>query len=509
MKKNSQFASVIGCLYETYVKYPTRKACCDDKTVITYGELWKNSHIVAKHIHKNFSRQKPVPILMKKSCITLEIIWGIIKAGNCYCIVDPNLPQIRINKILEELKAERAVSDTKYKNKLPQKVDFIDCNEVLTGNYEVVKDEVDKIINQIIDVDPLYVMFTSGSTGTPKGVVVSHRSVMDFIGYFVQIFDITENDVLGNQAPWDFDVSVKDIFSAAWTGACLQIIAKKYFSFPVELVKLLEEKKVTTLTWAVSALCILSSQGLLESQKPNFIKKIIFSGESMPVKHYNVWRKAYPDAMFVNVYGPTEITCNCSYFFVEGLYGENDSIPIGQSFPNERIFLLNENGKLIEPSNIGAIGEVYVSGTAVSQGYYNNDIASKSSYIQNPLNDSYREIVYKTGDLAYYNSEGNLCYAGRKDFQIKHMGHRIELLEIEQEVYALNGISAVCCAYVNNEIYCFVAGNVSDSEVMTHLRRMFPIFMIPKRTVVLKEMPLNKNGKIDRQQLERLADDYR
>ena len=509
MRTEDLSCSVVKHLYDTYMRYPQRRACCDDTDTITYEQLWQKSHIAAHNIQVVFPPRKPVPVVLKKSCITLEIIWGIIKAGGCYCIIDPALPHERVSKMLSELKAERVISDRKYGKLLPQGVNLLDWQEMLAGDYEVIAERVDQLVSLIIDVDPLYVMFTSGSTGTPKGVVVSHRNVIDFIRYFVRIFDITEQDVLGNQAPWDFDVSVKDIFSAAWTGACLQIIAKKYFSFPVELAKLLDEKKVSVLTWAVSALCILSSQGLLSGNKPNSIRKVIFSGEAMPTKQYNIWRRAYPEALFVNVYGPTEITCNCTYFVVQGIYDEKESIPIGKAFPNERVFLLNDQKELVSSSDTGTMGEICVSGTAVSQGYYNNAMSSEAVFVQNPLNGSYREYVYMTGDLAYYNAEGNLCYAGRKDFQIKYMGHRIELLEIEQAVYAMDEIAAACCIFTNDEIKCFISGTVLEENVFIHLRRIFPPFMVPKKIIILKDMPLNKNGKIDRQKLAEMADDYR
>lgn len=509
MQNDVYSSSVVGELYKTYFKYPKRNACCDDNEEITYEYLWNSSHIAAQNILSYFLPRTPVPVVMKKSCITLELIWGIIKSGGCYCIIDPALPQSRICKMLKELKSERVISDEKYSNLLPDNIELLKWQDILSGDYEKVSANVDKAINSIIDIDPLYVMFTSGSTGTPKGVVVSHSNVRDFIHYFIQTFDITEKDVIGNQAPWDFDVSVKDIFSAAWTGACIQIISKKYFSFPIELASLLDEKRVTVLIWAVSALCILSSQGLLSSNRPRAIRKVIFSGEAMPVKQYNIWRNAYHEAMIVNVYGPTEITCNCTFYFLEGLYNENESLPIGRAFPNERVFLLNDKKEIVKSSDVGVTGEICVSGSAVSLGYYNNWLSSDTCFIQNPLNQSYREIIYMTGDLGCYNSLGDLCYLGRKDFQIKYMGHRIELLEIEQTISSFDGVSVCCCIFTNDEITCFVSGNVTESDILLNLRRDFPIYMIPKKVIVLEEMPLNKNCKIDRQKLVRIADAYR
>ena len=149
----------------------------------------------------------------------------------------------------------------------------------------------------------------------------------------------------------------------------------------------------------------------------------------MPVKHLNIWKKYLPEAMYVNVYGPTEITCNCTYHIIDREYEPGENLPIGKPFPNEKVFLLDEEDR--EVTKPGEKGEICVSGTALSLGYYNNPEQTAKAFVQNPLNQSYLEPIYRTGDLAYYGEDGNLYFASRKDFQIKHMGHRIELGEIE------------------------------------------------------------------------------
>jgi acyl-coenzyme A synthetase/AMP-(fatty) acid ligase len=275
------------------------------------------------------------------------------------------------------------------------------------------------------------------------------------------------------------------------------------FSFPMNLLDYLDDRKITTLIWAVSALCIVTTLNGFEYKVPSAINKVIFSGEVMPIKHLNAWRKQYPEAMFVNVYGPTEITCNCTYYIVDRDFGLDETLPMGHAFPNEKVFLLNDEDKLVTKKHVGQLGEICVSGTALSLGYFNNKERTDQAYVQNPLNHKYLELIYRTGDLGLYNERGEMCFASRKDFQIKHMGHRIELGEIETAINAVEGVIRVCCIYDQdeNKIIAFFEGT-TDKKTITHeLNKKLPKFMIPNVFVQVDGMPITKNGKIDRKQL--------
>lgn len=491
--------TVIRYLRDSMQKYAEKTVCAEDAVCLSYQELWDSSHTIAGNLLSRIEPRNPVPVLMKKGCDALAVMWGIIKSGGCYVMLDPMLPAERIATILKTLDAGIAVvADERTAKKLPPHIQAIRQECLKERITDEVGKQVEDRMEAICDIDPLYIMFTSGSTGRPKGVVVNHRSVVDFIDFFVEKFGITSGDVIGNQAPWDFDVSVKDIYSAIKTGAVIQVIARKYFSLPVQLAGLLKEKQVTTLIWAVSALCILSSGNILEKVKPLKIRKVIFSGEVMPVAQYNNWKRQYPDAMFVNVYGPTEITCNCTYCILNREYGEEEVLPIGRAFPNERVFLLDGQDSLVDDTMQNVTGEICVSGTAVSAGYYNAPEETEKHFVQNPLNKKYREVIYRTGDLAYYNAEGELCFLSRKDFQIKHMGHRIELSEIERTLCSVSGISQSCCIYQNKEIVAFAVGTAEPGKVAVELRKKLPQYMIPAEIRMLEELPLNKNGKVDR-----------
>ena len=220
--------------------------------------------------------------------------------------------------------------------------------------------------------------------------------------------------------------------------------------------------------------------------------------------HFQNWRHL-PDVLYVNLYGPTEITCNCNYYIVDREFTEDQTLPIGVPFPNERVFLLDEEDHLVtEP---GALGEICVSGTALALGYYRNSEKTSEAFVQNPLNHRYLEPIYRTGDLGRYEN-GELYYVTRKDFQIKHMGHRIELGEIETAFQALDGISRVCCIYdePNTKIIGFYVGELEAKEISERLTERLPRFMIPNVFRQVDVMPLTKNGKIDR---KCLMEEYR
>lgn len=467
----------------------------------TYKEIRNNAKIIGCKLSEFVKNNEPVPVFMEKGISTLEVFFGALYAGGFYSLLNVGLPDARLKQIVDVLDVDYVITDSIH---FADAKNFFDNKKILLYEDLVVGNVDEDLLLDIrskkLDVDPVYANFTSGSTGVPKGVLVGNRSIIDFIDNFVSTFGIDEGDIIANQAPFDFDVSVKDIYPALKTGATLVIVPKELFSRPAELLDFLVENKVTTMTWAVSALCLITTFHGLDYKVPLDVKRIMFSGEVMPMKHLKDWMNHLPNTTFVNLYGPTEITCNCSYHIIDR-NREYDKIPIGDAFNNEEVFLLNDKNELVTSEDVK--GEICVRGSALALGYYKNSEQTRKAFVQNPLNDKYIDYIYRTGDLGYYH-ENELYFGGRKDFQIKYLGHRIELEEIDKAIGKIEKIERVCTIFKEdkNRLCAFYIGDIDTKELHEALSKELPIFMIPNRFIKLDSMPLSKNGKIDRKALE-------
>lgn len=495
--------NVLQYLERSAAASPSNIAVADEMYACSYQELFKDARKIGSGLCQYFPAGSPVPVFMEKSVETLKLFFGAVYAGCFYVLINPEFPAPRVQAILETLNTRKIVTSHAFSEKLSAMdgLDVLFLEDLLQTPEDAAA--LDKVRENALDTDPLYANFTSGSTGVPKGVVVCHRSVIDFIEQFTSLFSITQEDVIGNQAPFDFDVSVKDIYSAMKTGARLEIIPKPLFSQPAKLLDHLCDRNITTMIWAVSALCLVTTFHGLDYRVPETVNKVLFSGEAMPMKHLKQWMSHLPEARFINLYGPTEITCNCTWHEVERGREYPDGLPIGRSFPNERVFLLDEENHLITAP--GMHGEICVTGTALALGYYNNPTQTESRFVQNPLVTAYPQRMYRTGDLGWYNEEGELFFAGRKDFQIKYMGHRIELEEIERALSGVEGVERACCVFDEKKgrLTAYYVGEIEGKDIRHTLSATLPVFMLPGTYVKLPEMPLNKNGKIDRKSLHR------
>jgi len=317
----------------------------------------------------------------------------------------------------------------------------------------------------------------------------------------VDILEVSDATVFGNQTPLYLDACLKEVFSTLKCGSTAYIIPKKLFMFPIKLIEYLNENRINTVCWVVSAFTIISSLNALVNHSPKYLKTIAFGSEVFPIKQFNRWVEALPEARFLNLYGPTEGTGMCCFYEVNRSFDKNDRIPIGKAFDNTEIFLLDDDNK---PVTEDGIGEICIRGASLTLGYYNDFEKTKEKFVQNPLNNLYPELIYRTGDLGQYNSYGELEFISRKDHQIKHMGHRIELGEIESVANNLTGIKSVCCTYnmKKKRIIIHYTGMLDQKSIINQLKNKLPQHMLPTKFKKLEEMPLTLNGKIDRVKLK-------
>jgi non-ribosomal peptide synthetase component F len=246
---------------------------------------------------------------------------------------------------------------------------------------------------------------------------------------------------------------------------------------------------------------MISAFGVLEKEPPKYLHTIAFGSEVFPIKQFNLWKKHIPHARFINLYGPTETTGMCCYYEVDRDFGSDEAIPIGKPFPNTEIILLDEDNRIPER---GEAGEICIRGTRLTLGYYNNFEKTAEVFVQNPLNSSYPELIYRTGDLGRYNEKGELVFVSRKDNQIKHMGHRIELGEIESAANSHPDVKIACCVYDErkNKIVLFYVGSVTTADMARFMKSKLPRYMVPNVLKILESMPLTTNGKLDRMALK-------
>ncbi len=491
-------STILDYLEKTAMLYPNKEAVNDGNRCLSWMELKQLSQKIAGTLSRHTEPGSPVPVLMEKSVYTLAVMLGTVYAGCFYVPVSPGLPGGRIGQILGTTKAKTVVTSEEHLQIL-QEAGY--SGKALLEKTLMSKDadmeKLTAIRNEMSEKTLLYCIFTSGSTGTPKGIIVSHGAVIRFISHFTELFTITSEDRLANQAPFDFDVSVKDIYSAVMTGAALVLVSRELFSTPPRLLDYLCDMQITTMIWASSALCLISMMKGLEYRVPEHVKKVMFSGEVMPAKQLRKWQEALPKAMFVNLYGPTEITCNCTYYVIDRKFQDEEKIPIGKAFPGRNVFLLNGKGE--EITSRGESGEICVAGESISEGYYHNQEETQKRFGFYGSADS-RERMYRTGDVGVFGEDGNLYFAGRTDFQIKHMGHRIELEEIERSMMSVEGVEKSCCVFdkANNRIIGFFVGNQESIQIRRAMKRKLPVYMIPAKLIRVDEIPLTKNGKMDR-----------
>lgn len=497
--------NILSDLNRTAREKPDKLAFSDGVSGLTFSQLHRQSRAIGTFLHQRGIYRRPVVIFMEKSPQEVAAFFGVVAGGCFYVPIDAEMPSGRIQLILDNVRSPLVICD-EHTLETARSFQLGGGEALLYADVSATEPDgeaLDAIYDRAIDTDPIYIVFTSGSTGIPKGVAACHRSVLDYVEQLSETLGFDEDTVFGSQTPLYFDACLKEVYSTIRYGATTYLIPKNLFSIPVALVEYLNEHEINTLCWVVSALTMISAFGAFDVVKPTHLHTIAFGSEVFPVKQLRLWREALPNASFTNLYGPTEGTGMCCYYHVDREFQEGESIPIGRPFPNREILLLTEEGKLAEK---GQEGEICIRGTTLTLGYYNDPERTAQSFVQNPLQTAYPELIYKTGDIGRYNEAGELLFVSRKDYQIKHMGHRVELGEVEVNVSMLPDVRMSACIYdgKRGKIVLYYVGDVPERELTGALKTKLPRYMLPNRLIRLDRLPQTPNGKIDRVTLKKM-----
>lgn len=495
--------NVLEYLGSSAARFPNKLAFADETSQFTFAQLLAAAQGLGSALaEQSPALNRPVVVLINHTAANIAAFMGVLSAGHFYVPLDLQMPLPRLRGILEELSPVALIYPAGKEEIAQALSDLCPMMAAEDGfSYPINAPLLAQRQAKILDVDPVYAIFTSGSTGAPKGIVICHRSVIDFIEWMADACQFTSQDVLGNQAPFYFDLSVKDIYLTLKCGCTTQIIPKKAFLFPTLLVDFLTERKVSALVWATSAFHLVANSGVLEQKIPSHLRTVILGGESLQAKQLNRWRAALPDVQYINLYGPTEVTVDCTWYPITRTFADEERIPIGYACANKEVFLLDET---LQPVSPGQPGELCVRGIGLSKGYFGQWDKTRAAFIQDPRNPSYPDLIYRTGDLAIMEEDGLFTFLTRQDGQIKHMGYRIELGEIETVLNSLPTIREAVCFFdqEKDRIHCAYTGSEDTKMLAKAARVMLPRYMVPNLYHRLDDMPHNPNGKIDRPKLK-------
>ena len=497
--------SLIELFEETVKKYPQKVAVIDKDREIVFSDLHRKSLQLASALMAlGIGQNRPVGVFLDKSIESVYADLGILYAGDFYMNLDIKTPAERIRNILQLVEPAAIISTTRQiksiEGIIPSTMKVILLDEA-GGTADVDSADIIGRLSTIIDTDPSCIINTSGSTGTPKGVVLNHKSFFDFIDWAIDTFHFDDDLVMGSLSPIVFDIYSFELCMLMAKASTLVVLPAHLAAFPAKILEVLEQHKVNFLFWVPTIMVNIANMDLLSAFKLESLRTVWFAGEVFPTKQYNYWHHHLPKVTFANLYGPIEITLDCTYYIINKEIPDEEPLPIGYPCRNTDILILDDEDRAVKES--GVEGELCVRGTSLAMGYYNNPEKTAAAFVQNPLNKAYPELIYRTGDIVCLNDEGLIMFKGRKDNIVKHMGYRTDLGEIEHVIInTLKLVKNGCIVYNQSEkqitLFYEAEQEIPVSEFRLQIGKVLPKYMIPTAFHHLGQLQRNANGKIDR-----------
>lgn len=497
--------NLIELFEESVRRYPEKVAVIDKERKATFSELHTRSQQLAQKLwERGVGKNRPVGVFLDKSIESVYADLGIIYSGNFYMNLDIKTPAERIRNIIQLVEPALIVSTSAQIRPIAAIIPESVAVLLLDEQDWTSQPDAEAILSRlstIIDTDPSCIINTSGSTGTPKGVVLNHKSFFDFIEWAIDTFQFGDDLVMGSLSPIVFDIYSFELCMLMARASTLVVLPAHLAAFPAKILEVLEREQVNFLFWVPTIMVNIANMDLLSAFPLKSLRTVWFAGEVFPTKQFNYWHRHLPQVTFANLYGPIEITLDCTYYIINKEIADEEPLPIGYPCRNTDILVLDDEDRLVTES--GVEGELCVRGTSLAMGYYNNPEKTAAAFVQNPLNKAYPELIYRTGDIVCYNDEGLIMFKGRKDNIVKHLGYRTDLGEIEHVIINTLKLVRNGCVVYNHDVKQLTLFYEAEREIPVPefrmaIGRVLPKYMVPTVYHRLDLLQRNANGKIDR-----------
>ena len=498
-------ANMLAYLEESASRMPDKTAFYDDRESLSYAELRLRARRIGSRLAKVSPPRTPVALLLdSRSIHNIPAMFGTLYAGCAYAPLDIAMPTDRLKLLLTLLKPSAVLTDEKGEKAFAacgiKDVPRVDYGEAAAAAVDA--EALDSIRRQSSVYDPMSILYTSGSTGIPKGSIQTHFSYVNWADATNEVYGFTEDMVFGNQSPFFYANSVLDVISPVSLGATVYLLPAGVLTFPKRMIARLRDQRVTCLCMTPSSFINIVNAGVLTPGCLPELKWGIMSGESMPWPPLKAWMEATPNADWWHYYGSTE-AFSVAVGKVSQDHEAGQRLPVGKPFSLAHILFLDEDGGEAGP---GEPGEMLVSSPWIAWGYHRDEERTRLSWTVDPLNRGWQERFFRTGDVGYLQPDGQLMVLGRRDNQIKHMGYRMELGEVEAALRALEGFEEGCVLFdrEKDQIWCFFTGSLDEKQIKAALKASLARYMLPDRYVHLSEMPHTPSMKVDRSSLKKM-----
>ncbi|GAA0865239.1 D-alanine--poly(phosphoribitol) ligase [Paraclostridium tenue] len=481
---------------------------CNEET-LSYKDLDKYSEAIALFLKDIYKEENtPIVIYGNKENLIMACMIGALKSGRAYVPLDISFPLDRVFEVTKEVKPKVVFNFSEESN-------FGDLNVIDEDKLKcIIKEYEGKTIdksNWVKEDENAYILFTSGSTGKPKGVQISSNNLDSFVDWISPYLKIDGSEkVIMNQAAYSFDLSVTSIYPGLVHGATLFSLSKKVLADYKELFNQFEKSNMSIWVSTPSFAGVCVTENSFNHEMLPKLESMIFIGEALPKSLTKELLERFPNTRVINGYGPTEATVGVSVNdMTQELIDDEKSLPVGYPMENCKIKIIDEDGNELKENEKG---EIVIIGPSVSKGYFNNKEKTDEVFYYDEIN-GVKHRAYKTGDMGYMLG-GNIYYCGRKDFQIKLNGFRIEIEDIENNLRKVDNVkNAIVLPVYKNEKIAYLKGIVelkADNElsnikngmiIKKELGKYIPSYMIPRNIKIIDEFPTNINGKIDRKKL--------